>query len=177
MKASSHGRRPIQARLMQNRSSRPCCPIESTLQFLRSKVRRNESTLQFLRSTVRRNESALQFLRRKVSRNWKSDAEDLRIQAAMLADQLNAIKVSTSWRLTSPLRRVLNPFPKLARLGTRGAQANLVDLKSSTCVAVSGAARDQRRHHAPVGAGPVPFDCRRGATRAAVPTPANRAKQ
>lgn len=49
-----------------------------------------------------------------------SFVEELQLQVATLTDQLNAIKVSTSWRLTSPLRRILDPYPKLARFGRRG---------------------------------------------------------
>jgi hypothetical protein len=48
------------------------------------------------------------------------DAEALRTQVTALANQLNIIKSSTSWRLTAPLRRVLDQYPKLALLLRRG---------------------------------------------------------
>ena len=39
--------------------------------------------------------------------------------SAELAGQLHGVTSSTSWRITAPLRRVLDPYPKLARLGKR----------------------------------------------------------
>ena len=41
-------------------------------------------------------------------------------QVAALSNQLNMIMASTSWRLTAPLRRILDPHPKLARFGRQG---------------------------------------------------------
>jgi hypothetical protein len=46
-------------------------------------------------------------------------AETLHAQLAALADQLHGIRSSTSWRLTAPMRRILEPYPKLGRLGRR----------------------------------------------------------
>ena len=47
MKASSHGRRPIQARLMQNRSSRPALPYREHITILeeQSKKEREHVTI------------------------------------------------------------------------------------------------------------------------------------
>jgi hypothetical protein len=48
-----------------------------------------------------------------------NNPEALHVQLAALADQLHGIRSSTSWRLTAPLRRLLDPYPKLALLGRR----------------------------------------------------------
>jgi len=50
----------------------------------------------------------------------KQRAETLQLQISMAEDQLRATTSSTSWRITAPVRRLLNPFPKVARLGRRG---------------------------------------------------------
>jgi hypothetical protein len=47
------------------------------------------------------------------------DVGALHAQLAVLADQLHGIRSSTSWRLTAPLRRVLEPYPQFGRLGRR----------------------------------------------------------
>ena len=47
------------------------------------------------------------------------EIETLHGQSAALADQLHRIRSSTSWRLTAPMRRALEPYPKLGRLGRR----------------------------------------------------------
>jgi hypothetical protein len=47
------------------------------------------------------------------------EIETLRAQSAAFADQLHRIRSSTSWRLTAPLRRLLEPYPGLGRLGRR----------------------------------------------------------
>lgn len=49
----------------------------------------------------------------------EQNVEALRIRLAELAGQLHGVTSSTSWRITAPLRRVLDPYPKLARLGRR----------------------------------------------------------
>jgi glycosyltransferase involved in cell wall biosynthesis len=48
------------------------------------------------------------------------DTEALRTQVTELANQLNIMKSSTSWRLTAPLRRILHQYPKLAFFLRRG---------------------------------------------------------
>lgn len=50
----------------------------------------------------------------------KQRAEKLRLQIAVVEGQLRATTSSTSWRITAPLRHLLDPFPKVARLGRRG---------------------------------------------------------
>ena len=47
------------------------------------------------------------------------NAEGLPAQVVALSEKLHGITSSTSWRITAPLRRVLEPFPKLARFGRR----------------------------------------------------------